>query len=558
MRLPSFGMALFLLLGAGQGAAFAEAGRFQFVHGEVFVTHPDGSRSAASKGDIVDEGDTITTGALAQAQLAMKDEGLIALRPDSRLHIETYRFSGKSDGSEQGVFALLKGGFRSITGFIGRINKDHYKVRTATATIGIRGTDHEPLYIPPPAPGETPLGPPGTYDKVNSGRTYMESAGRRVELGVNQVGFVAATGNAPPVRLPAIPDFLKATPGIQTGAKSGVQASGQTQSPAASTTNTSTNTSTSGTASTDGGTSGATDTGSTSTSTSTSTSSTGSTGTATSSPLIVNTVAAPATVLVSPSPSGAFNPANPTVGGGIIAPAGTAVAGGGMGSTGPNNGAGFIGDPSSNLIVTLDASGAPVTVIGNNFSYSRNGAPALMSGGITLSGETVRWGVYDGGVMTDEGVTSAKTVFFWMDSTSASTAASLLSAMPAPGAALTFAGAAGHTSPITENGSIGGTVTSSIVLKNLAGVPSVFSYALSVTDALSRTWSASLVAPQSLDSFRTGSVQNLTGTCAGCALTTLTGNAQGVVIGNPVPVGMISSYKMTAGTSAVVGAVVTR
>lgn len=521
MRLPSFGTALLLLLGTGN--ALAEAGRFQFVHGEVFVTRPDGSQSAASKGGIVEEGDTIATGAIAQAQLLMKDEGLIALRPNSRLQIEKYRFAGKTDGSEQGIFALLKGGFRSITGLIGRANKDNYKVNTATATIGIRGTDHEPLYIPPPAPGETPLGPPGTYDKVNSGRTYMESSGRRLELGVNQVGFASAAGNMPPVRLPAIPDFMKATPGIQAGAAKGAQASGQTQSPAAST----------GPASSDGGT------------------------TSTSSPLMANTFSAPVTTLVSPSPAGAFNPANPTAGGGVVAPAGTAVAGGGMGSNGPNNGAGYIGDPASNLIVTVDASGAPLTVIGDNFSYSRNGAPSLMSGGITLGGEAVHWGVYNGGTMTDNGVTSAKTMFFWMDSTSASTTASLLSAMPAPGTTLTFSSAAGHTSPITENGSIGGTVSSSIVLKNLAGVPSINSYTLSVTDSLSRGWSASLVAPQSLDSFRSGSSQNLAGTCTGCAQSAITGSVQGVVIGNPAPVGMISSYKMTAGTSAVVGAVVT-
>jgi hypothetical protein len=474
----------------------------------------------------------------------MKDEGLIALRPNSRLQIEKYRFAGKTDGSEQGIFALLKGGFRSITGLIGRANKDNYKVNTATATIGIRGTDHEPLYIPPPAPGETPLGPPGTYDKVNSGRTYLESSGRRVELGVNQVGFAPAAGNTPPVRLPATPDFMKATPAIQARAASGAPASGQTSGQAASAA------AGSSTAGTESGTTGTATTSSTADTTS-------ATGSIASSPLTANIVSAPVTALVSPTPAGTFNPANPTAGGGIIAPAGTAVAGGGMGSSGPNNGAGYIGDPASNLIVTLDASGGPVTVVGNNFSYSRNGAPALMSGGITLSGETVHWGVYNGGTMTDNGVTSANAIFFWMDSTSASTAASLLAAMPAPGTTLTFASAAGHTSPITENGSVGGTVTSSIVLKNLAGVPSVFSYGLTVTDALSRTWSASLVAPQSLDSFRTGSVQNLTGTCTGCAQPTLTGNAQGVVIGNPVPVGMISSYKMTAGTSAVVGAVIT-
>ena len=40
------------------------------------------------------------------------------------LRIDQFRFNGKTDGSEQGVFGLLKGGFRAITGLIGRVNKE--------------------------------------------------------------------------------------------------------------------------------------------------------------------------------------------------------------------------------------------------------------------------------------------------------------------------------------------------------------------------------------------------------------------------------------------------
>ena len=135
MKYSSISLALLALLGTG--SALAEAGRFQFVHGEVSVTHPNGSQTAAHKGDLVDEGDTIATGALAQAQLIMQDEGLIALRPDSRLRIDTYRFSGKADGSEQGVFALIKGGFRSITGWIGREPHGVAKADCGTVRDGV-------------------------------------------------------------------------------------------------------------------------------------------------------------------------------------------------------------------------------------------------------------------------------------------------------------------------------------------------------------------------------------------------------------------------------------
>jgi hypothetical protein len=527
--------AFFLLVLTGT-VVQADAGKFQFVYGDVAVTHADGSRTVPRKGDRLDEGDVVATGAMAQTQLVMNDGGLIAMRPDSRMRIEVFRFTGKADGSEQGVFGLLKGGFRAITGLIGRVNKDNYKIRTATATIGIRGTDHEALYIAPPAPGETPIGPPGTYDKVNVGKTYLETPSGRLELAGNQVGFVPAAVNAAPVRLPSIPDFLKSTPGIRPGrggsgadSPSGAAATGNTPE---------------GTPTGDAPTTATT----TSDNPATATTTTASADTAT-------VMAAPSTALIAPSPTGVFNPANA-----LTAPAGTVIAGGGIGSAGPNNGAGIIGDASSKLSAILDASGAVLIVNADKFSYNRNGAPAIMTDSTTVGAEKVNWGVYDGGTMIDNGITSTKTTFFWMDSTSASTSANLATALTAN--SMTFSTVGGFTKPITEGGSVGGTVTaSSITLANVSSVPSVTAYSLSVTDALGRSWTGNLTGTQSLSAFQTGSTNNLSVTCGGgtCGTSTGTGNVQGVPIGNPTPVGMISSYKMQgAGSTALVGAVLTR
>lgn len=535
MKLLSF--SVFLSLSLAGAVAQADAGKFQFVYGDVAVTHADGSRTVPKKGDRLDEGDVVATGAMAQTQLVMNDGGLIAMRPDSRMRIEVFRFTGKTDGSEQSVFGLLKGGFRAITGLIGRVNKDNYKIHTATATIGIRGTDHEALYIAPPAPGETPIGPPGTYDKVNVGKTYLQTPSGRLELAANQVGFVPATVNAAPVRLPSIPDFLKSTPGTRQSSGSGDSgttralgaASGETTADGKSTSEPAT------TASAGGSPSAAGETAAT----------TGS----------VSVTSAPSTALIAPSPTGVFNPANA-----VIAPVGTALAGGGMGSTGPSNGAGTIGDASSKLSAMLDASGAALIVTADKFSYNRDGAPALMTGGATVGAEKVYWGVYDGGIMIDNGITAANTKFFWMDSTSATTSANLVTALSA--ASMTFSSVGGFTKPITEGGSVGGTVTaSSITLANVSTVPSVTAYSLAVTDALGRNWSGTLTGTQSLSAFQTGSTNNLSVSCGGgtCGTSTGTGNVQGVAIGNPTPVGMISSYKMMgAGTTAVVGAVLTR
>lgn len=42
--------------------------------------------------------------------------------------------------SSRAFFRLVKGGFRSVSGLIGKVNQDDYRVSTPVATIGIRGT----------------------------------------------------------------------------------------------------------------------------------------------------------------------------------------------------------------------------------------------------------------------------------------------------------------------------------------------------------------------------------------------------------------------------------
>src|SRR5579859_1320174 len=143
-----------LLLSVAAGAnADVEAGRVQFAFGDARALGADGVERALSKGDLVHEGETIITGARASIQLRMVDEAVIAVRPNSRLQIDLYRFQGKGDGSEHAVLHLIQGAIRSITGLIGHANKDNYKVITDTAQIGIRGTDHEPAYLLPAAAG---------------------------------------------------------------------------------------------------------------------------------------------------------------------------------------------------------------------------------------------------------------------------------------------------------------------------------------------------------------------------------------------------------------------
>ncbi|MBE0620677.1 MAG: FecR domain-containing protein, partial [Burkholderiales bacterium] len=200
-----------LLLAAHAGAAFGVAGNVQFVIGDVKLITKAGETRALVKGAEINEGDRVTTAANASAQIKMVDGGFIAIRPNTNMGFDTYRYSGKEDGTESAVVSLLRGGFRTITGLIGHTNKQNYLIKTETATIGIRGTDHEPMVIPAPAPGQVAIAEPGTYDKVNVGVAFIRTDAGSVDIRRNQVGF-APVSKAAPVILPKIPPFYKPTP----------------------------------------------------------------------------------------------------------------------------------------------------------------------------------------------------------------------------------------------------------------------------------------------------------------------------------------------------------
>jgi hypothetical protein len=119
------------------------AGRADFVVGSVEAVAADGSRRTLSKGSEISVGDAISTAAGARAQVRFIDGGYVSLQPNTQFRVDQFNYQNKTDGKEQGFFSLLKGGLRAITGAIGKVNRNTYKVATPSATIGIRGTGYK-------------------------------------------------------------------------------------------------------------------------------------------------------------------------------------------------------------------------------------------------------------------------------------------------------------------------------------------------------------------------------------------------------------------------------
>lgn len=123
----------------GTEAYAAPAGSVDFSVGNVVATGADGRTRPLAKGAELNSGDRVATNE-GRAQIRFTDGAFVSLQPNTDFAIREYRYDGRTDGSERGIFGLLKGAMRTVTGAIGRVNRSAYEIQTPTATIGIRGT----------------------------------------------------------------------------------------------------------------------------------------------------------------------------------------------------------------------------------------------------------------------------------------------------------------------------------------------------------------------------------------------------------------------------------
>ena len=188
------------------GATPNQAGTIVLVEGDSRIAAAGATPRPAKAGDVIREGDSLITRKDGEVHLSMQDSGFIALRPNTQFAIVSYKADGGAD--DKGIFRLLAGGFRSVTGWIGKFNSRAYQVHTPTATIGIRGTDHEPRYIPE----GSSEGEPGTYDRVFVGQSFIQTPAGETAIAPNQAGYVSVRPRDRPRLLAGIPVFFRPSP----------------------------------------------------------------------------------------------------------------------------------------------------------------------------------------------------------------------------------------------------------------------------------------------------------------------------------------------------------
>ena len=183
------------------------AGRIISSVGDVTILR-DGQKVAGYIGTQLLSGDTVRLGAESNAQIYFTDSSIVALRPDTEFKISEYRFQADKPEEGRAFLNLVKGGMRTITGLIGKLDNRNYSVNTPVMIIGLRGTHYGIVHSDVPfknANGTT--APPGSYGAVTNGQIVVTNGTGTHDFGADQYFHVASKDTAPQ-QLIAPPSFL--------------------------------------------------------------------------------------------------------------------------------------------------------------------------------------------------------------------------------------------------------------------------------------------------------------------------------------------------------------
>ncbi len=127
---------------ASSQALAQPAGQVEYASGAGFAQAQNQTPRALGRGLELQEGDRLTTVQNSTAIVRFRDGTRMTLRPNTELIVQRYAYrDGAADNSM--LLQLLRGGLRALTGLVSKGAPDAAKIRTATATVGIRGTDFD-------------------------------------------------------------------------------------------------------------------------------------------------------------------------------------------------------------------------------------------------------------------------------------------------------------------------------------------------------------------------------------------------------------------------------
>ena len=116
----------------------ANIGKIVALKGDLTIVR-DSTEIVGTLGSQIQKADEILTKDNAKAQLLFNDNTVITIGKNSVFKVKEYLFDDVNKEYKTN-FELLKGSFRTITGKIGKIAPNKFKLNSKTSSIGIRGT----------------------------------------------------------------------------------------------------------------------------------------------------------------------------------------------------------------------------------------------------------------------------------------------------------------------------------------------------------------------------------------------------------------------------------
>ena len=120
-------------------ALFANIGKVITVKGEPTLLR-NGTTHTLNIGAQLLPHDTLKTDNKSKLQLVFQDGTIITIGKNSSLNIDEYKFNKKEKDTNKAKFSTSSGLILLTTGQIGKLNRDQFKLKAKTATMGIRGT----------------------------------------------------------------------------------------------------------------------------------------------------------------------------------------------------------------------------------------------------------------------------------------------------------------------------------------------------------------------------------------------------------------------------------
>jgi len=204
LRTASVSIALVVLCSALP--AVANTGTVTQLSGTLSVRKADGSVRILSQKSTIQSGDTLNTERDSYAQIKFTDGAQITLKPNTAVKLDNFKFQEDKPADDSFLYSLVKGGLRAVTGVVGKRSRDAYRLGTATATIGIRGTTLSADDCVNSRVNDCSRLNPGVYVGVSDGEVIVRNNEGELGLAAGQFGLIAPNQR---------PLFLSTDPGLQ-------------------------------------------------------------------------------------------------------------------------------------------------------------------------------------------------------------------------------------------------------------------------------------------------------------------------------------------------------